>query len=58
MNTPGIDQLLQELNSLASRAAGQDGAASAGTTDFGQALKSALDQAERQEHAAGEGKKE
>lgn len=44
MNSQGIDQLLQELNSLASRAAGQDGAAPAGAADFGQALKSALDQ--------------
>ena len=44
MNTPGIDQLLQELNSLASRAAGQDNAAPVGGTDFGEALKSALDQ--------------
>ncbi len=44
MNTPGIDQLLQELNSLASKAAGQDGVAPAGNADFGQALKAALDQ--------------
>jgi flagellar hook-basal body complex protein FliE len=44
MNTPGIDQLLQELNSLSARAAGQDNAAPVGNTDFGQALKTALDQ--------------
>jgi hypothetical protein len=31
MNTQGIDQLLQELNSLASRAAGQESAPAAGS---------------------------
>ena len=45
MNTPGNDQLLQELNSLASKASGQDGAAPVEGADFGQALKAALDQA-------------
>jgi flagellar hook-basal body complex protein FliE len=44
MNTQGIDQLLQELNSLASKAASQEGTAAAGNADFGQALKAALDQ--------------
>jgi len=44
MNTAGIDQLLQELNSLAANAGGQDSAAPIGGADFGQALKSALDQ--------------
>ncbi len=45
MNTQGIDQLLQELNSLAARAGGQQEAASTdGAPAFGEALKAALDQ--------------
>lgn len=45
MNTQGIDQLLQELNSLAARASGQQEVGSAaGTPEFGDALKAALDQ--------------
>jgi flagellar hook-basal body complex protein FliE len=54
MNTQGIDQLLQELNSLAARAAGQESAPAAGAADFGQTLKTALDQvnAAQQEAAA------
>jgi len=44
MDTRGIDQLLQELNSLASRAAGQEPAPVPGTPDFGDVLKAALDQ--------------
>jgi flagellar hook-basal body complex protein FliE len=44
MTTQGIDQLLQELNSLAAGAAGQESAPAAANADFGQALKAALDQ--------------
>jgi flagellar hook-basal body complex protein FliE len=44
MNTQGIDQLLQELTSLSSKAAGKDSPVPAGTPDFGDALKAALDQ--------------
>ena len=45
VNTQGIDQLLQELNSLSARAAGQqDGAQAEGLPGFGEALKAALDQ--------------
>ena len=44
MTTQGIDQLLQELNSLAARAAGQESVPAAVNADFGQALKAALDQ--------------
>lgn len=44
MNTQGIDQLLQELNSLSARAAGQEAPAGAGDVDFSQTLKAALDQ--------------
>jgi flagellar hook-basal body complex protein FliE len=46
VNTQGIDQLLQELNSLSARAAGQQEPASAeGVPEFGAALKTALEQA-------------
>ena len=45
MNTQGIDQLLQELNSLAARAAGQQPAPPADRVpEFGEALKAALEQ--------------
>ena len=45
VNTQGIDQLLQELNSLSARAAGQQDATPAdGLSGFGDALKAALDQ--------------
>ena len=44
VNTQGIDQLLQELNSLAARAAGQEPAAAEGAPEFGAALKAALEQ--------------
>ncbi len=44
MNTQGIDQLLQELSSLATRASGQEPVAAPGTPDFGDTLKAALDQ--------------
>jgi flagellar hook-basal body complex protein FliE len=46
VNTQGIDQLLQELNSLSARAAGQaEPAAADGAPEFGAALKAALEQA-------------
>src|SRR5262245_919003 len=46
VNTQGIDQLLQELNSLAARAAGQqEPAAADGAPEFGATLKAALEQA-------------
>jgi len=54
MNTQGIDQLLQELNSLATRAGGQDQVAGAGSPDFGEMLKSALDQANNAQQQAGQ----
>ena len=54
MNTQGIDQLLQELNSLAARAGGQDQVPAAGSPDFGAMLKSALDQANNAQRQAGE----
>ena len=44
VNTQGIDQLLQELNSLAARAARQEPAAAEGAPEFGAALKAALEQ--------------
>jgi flagellar hook-basal body complex protein FliE len=47
MNTQGIDQLLQELNRLSARAAGQEAAPAEGAAaEFGQALKAALEQAD------------
>ena len=53
MNSSGIDQLLQELNSLAARAEGQEPAAAPGGAGFGEALQTALDQVSRaQEEAA------
>ena len=46
VNTQGIDQLLQELNSLSARAAGQpEPTAADGAPEFGAALKAALEQA-------------
>lgn len=54
MNTPGIDQLLQELNSMAARAGGQEPAPVAGAPDFGATLKSALDQVNAAQQQAGE----
>jgi flagellar hook-basal body complex protein FliE len=54
MNTQGIDQLLQELNSLAARAGGQDQVAAAGSPDFGEMLKSALDQVNNAQQQAGQ----
>jgi flagellar hook-basal body complex protein FliE len=46
VNTQGIDQLLQELNRLSARAAGQpEGAAAGPAPEFGVALKAALEQA-------------
>jgi flagellar hook-basal body complex protein FliE len=53
MNTPGIDQLLQELNGLTARAGGQLPAPVAGSPDFGAMLKSALDQANAAQQEAG-----
>jgi flagellar hook-basal body complex protein FliE len=45
VNTQGIDQLLQELNTLTARAAGQqEPAAADGAPEFGAALKAALEQ--------------
>jgi flagellar hook-basal body complex protein FliE len=46
MNTQGIDQLLQELNRLSAKAAGQDVAPAEGGAAFGEALKTALQQAD------------
>lgn len=53
MNTPGIDQLLQELNSLAARAEGQTQPSAAGSPDFGAMLKSALDQVNSAQQESG-----
>ena len=53
MNTSGIDQLLQELNSLAARAEGQTQAPAPGSPDFGAMLKSVLDQANNAQQEAG-----
>lgn len=44
MNTQGIDQLLQELNRLSAKAAGQEGVPAETSAQFGEALKAALDQ--------------
>ena len=52
MNTSGIDQLLQELNSLAARAQGQEPAPAGGGVDFGQTLQAALDQVNRAQQEA------
>ena len=53
MNTQGIDQLLQELNSVSARAAGQQESASAeGLPEFGAALKAALEQANNAQQEA------
>ena len=52
MNTQGIDQLLQELNTLAARAAGKEPAPAPGAPDFGDALKAALEQVNGAQHNA------
>jgi flagellar hook-basal body complex protein FliE len=53
MNTSGIDQLLQELNAAAARASGQATAPAGEVPEFGELLKSALDQVNgAQEEAA------
>jgi len=52
MNTSGIDQLLQELNSLAARAQGQEPGPVAAGVDFGQTLQAALDQVNRAQQEA------
>jgi flagellar hook-basal body complex protein FliE len=44
VNTQGIDQLLQELNRLSARAAGQPEPAAPGAPEFSDALKAALEQ--------------
>jgi flagellar hook-basal body complex protein FliE len=44
MNTQGIDQLLQELNRLSAKAAGQEPAPAEGGAEFGEAMKAALQQ--------------
>jgi flagellar hook-basal body complex protein FliE len=44
MNTQGIDQLLQELNRLSAKAAGQEAAPAEGGAEFGEAMKAALQQ--------------
>jgi flagellar hook-basal body complex protein FliE len=54
MNTQGIDQLLQELNSLATRASGQEQVPAAGTASFGETLKAALDQVNDAQQQAGQ----
>jgi flagellar hook-basal body complex protein FliE len=54
VNTQGIDQLLQELNSLAARAGGQEQAAAAAAPDFADMLKSALDQVNSAQQEAGQ----
>jgi flagellar hook-basal body complex protein FliE len=54
MNTQGIDQLLQELNSLAARAGGQEQAPAAVSPDFADMLKSALDQVNSAQQEAGQ----
>jgi flagellar hook-basal body complex protein FliE len=46
MNTQGIDQLLQELNRLSAKAAGQEAAPAEGVAGFGEALQAALQQAD------------
>jgi flagellar hook-basal body complex protein FliE len=54
MSTQGIDQLLQELNTLAARAGGQEPAAAAGSPDFGEMLKATLDQVNNAQQQAGQ----
>ena len=54
MNTQGIDQLLQELNTLAARAGGQEPAAAAGSPGFGETLKSTLEQVNNAQLQAGQ----
>ena len=54
MNTQGIDQLLQELNSLAARAGGQEQTPAAGAPDFGETLKATLDQVNNAQQQAGQ----
>jgi flagellar hook-basal body complex protein FliE len=54
MNTQGIDQLLQELSSLATRAGGQEPAPVAGAPDFAETLKATLDQVNNAQQQAGQ----
>jgi flagellar hook-basal body complex protein FliE len=54
MNTQGIDQLLQELNSLAARAGGQEQTPAAGAPDFSETLKATLDQVNNAQQQAGQ----
>jgi flagellar hook-basal body complex protein FliE len=55
MNTQGIDQLLQELNSLAARAGGQEQTpAAGGAPDFSETLKATLDQVNNAQQQAGQ----
>jgi len=44
MNTSGIDQLLQELNAAAAKASGTQTVSAEPMPEFGEMLKSALDQ--------------
>jgi flagellar hook-basal body complex protein FliE len=44
MNTSGIDQLLQELNAAAAKAAGKEANSAGDVPEFGEMLKTALDQ--------------
>ena len=44
MNTSGIDQLLQELNVAAAKASGKEDASAGQAPEFGEMLKTALDQ--------------
>jgi flagellar hook-basal body complex protein FliE len=53
IDNQGIDQLLQQLNSLSARAAGQpDAAPEAGTPQFSEALKAALQQVDATQQQA------
>lgn len=44
MNTTGIDQLLQELNAAAAKASGKQEVSADSVPEFGEMLKTALDQ--------------
>ncbi len=44
MNTSGIDQLLQELHVAAAKASGNEAVSAGGVPEFGEMLKTALDQ--------------
>lgn len=54
MNTQGIDQLLQELNTLAARAGGQEPAPAAGSPGFSEMLKATLEQVNNAQQQAGQ----